>query len=51
MALAQLRPEVDAFFYAVMVMAEDEALRRNPLVLLGSLEALFLSVADISVLQ
>jgi glycyl-tRNA synthetase beta chain len=51
MALAQLRPEVDAFFDAVMVMAEDEALRRNRLVLLGSLEALFLSVADISVLQ
>ncbi len=51
MALAQLRPEVDAFFDAVMVMAEDLNLRRNRLILLGSLEALFLSVADISVLQ
>jgi glycyl-tRNA synthetase beta chain len=49
--LAGLRPDVDAFFDAVMVMADDEALRRNRLVLLGSLEALFLSVADISVLQ
>jgi glycyl-tRNA synthetase beta chain len=50
-ALAGLRPDVDAFFDAVMVMADDEGLRRNRLVLLASLEALFLSVADISVLQ
>ncbi len=49
--LAGLRADVDAFFEAVMVMAEDAALRRNRLVLLSSLEALFLSVADISVLQ
>jgi len=50
-ALAGLRGDVDVFFDAVMVMADDEALRRNRLVLLGSLHALFLSVADISVLQ
>jgi len=49
--LAGLRSDVDAFFEAVMVMAEDEGLRRNRLVLLASLEAQFLSVADISVLQ
>jgi len=49
--LAGLRGDVDVFFDAVMVMADDEALRRNRLVLLGSLHALFLSVADISVLQ
>jgi glycyl-tRNA synthetase beta chain len=49
--LAGLRADVDAFFEAIMVMAEDAALRRNRLVLLASLEALFLSVADISVLQ
>jgi glycyl-tRNA synthetase beta chain len=50
-ALAGLRADVDAFFDAVMVMADDHELRRNRLVLLGSVEALFLSVADISVLQ
>lgn len=49
--LAGLRPDVDAFFGAVMVMADEEDLRRNRLVLLASLEALFLTVADISVLQ
>jgi glycyl-tRNA synthetase beta chain len=49
--LAGLRPDVDAFFDQVMVMAEGEELRRNRLVLLASLEGLFLSVADISVLQ
>lgn len=49
--LAGLRSDVDAFFDAVMVMADDEGLRRNRLVLLASLEALFLSVADISLLQ
>jgi glycyl-tRNA synthetase beta subunit len=32
-------------------MADDDELRCNRLVLLGSVEALFLSVADISVLQ
>ena len=50
-ALSGLRADVDAFFDAVMVMADDDELRRNRLVLLGSVEALFLSVADISVLQ
>ncbi len=49
--LAGLRSDVDVFFDAVMVMAEEPSLRRNRLVLLASLEALFLSVADISVLQ
>jgi len=50
-ALAGLRPDVDAFFDAVMVMCDAPGLRRNRLVLLASLEALFLTVADISVLQ
>jgi glycyl-tRNA synthetase beta chain len=49
--LAGLRDDVDAFFDAVMVMAEEAELRGNRLVLLASLQALFLSVADISVLQ
>lgn len=50
-ALASLRVEVDAFFDQVMVMVEDPAVRRNRLALLGSLEGLFLGVADISRLQ
>ena len=48
--LAHLREAVDAFFDGVMVMAEDAALRANRLALLGRLRALFLRVADISVL-
>ncbi|HSP57626.1 MAG TPA: glycine--tRNA ligase subunit beta [Halomonas sp.] len=50
-ALASLRQPVDAFFDQVMVMAEDEAVRRNRLALLASLQALFLEVADIALLQ
>jgi glycyl-tRNA synthetase beta chain len=49
--LAGLRETVDAFFDAVMVMAEDEALRRNRLGLLAIVEGLFLNIADISKLQ
>ncbi|SBR52498.1 glycine--tRNA ligase subunit beta [Halomonas sp. HL-93] len=47
-ALATLREPVDSFFDQVMVMADDEAVRRNRLALLASLQALFLEVADIS---
>ena len=46
--LASLRDYVDRFFDDVMVMADDEAVRNNRLVLLGKLRALFLNVADIS---
>ena len=46
--LATLREPVDTFFDQVMVMADDEAVRRNRLALLASLQALFLEVADIS---
>lgn len=48
--LAHLREAVDAFFDGVMVMAEDAALRDNRLALLNRMRALFLKVADISVL-
>ncbi len=48
--LAHLRDTVDAFFDGVMVMAEDAALRDNRLALLNRMRALFLRVADISVL-
>lgn len=49
--LANLRSVVDTFFDDVMVMCEDETLRKNRLALLSSLSALFLQVADISRLQ
>ncbi|APE30897.1 glycine--tRNA ligase subunit beta [Halomonas aestuarii] len=50
-ALATLREPVDHFFDQVMVMAEDPAVRRNRLALLAGLQALFLEVADIALLQ
>jgi glycyl-tRNA synthetase beta chain len=46
--LAQLRPAVDAFFDAVMVMDENPQLRQNRLSLLAQLQALFGGVADLS---
>ena len=49
--LAGLRDDVDAFFDGVMVMAENPELRRNRLALLQAVEALFLKVADISLLK
>ncbi|PIE20416.1 MAG: glycine--tRNA ligase subunit beta [Neptuniibacter caesariensis] len=49
-SLAGLRSSVDAFFEDVMVMAEDEAIKNNRLALLSQLRALFLGVADISLL-
>jgi glycyl-tRNA synthetase beta chain len=46
--LANLRTAVDRFFDEVMVMCDQEALRRNRLALLASLGNLFLQVADLS---
>jgi len=46
--LATLRPAVDAFFDRVMVMAEDAAVRANRLLLLASMQRLFLEIADLS---
>lgn len=48
--LATLRIPVDRYFDQVMVMADDTRLRANRLALLGGLRALFLLVADISLL-
>ena len=48
--LATLREPIDRFFDAVMVMAEDAAVRANRLALLARLRDLFLRVADISLL-
>ena len=49
--LAELREPVDKFFDNVMVMADDEALKKNRLTLLNQLRNLFLQIADISLLQ
>ena len=49
--LASMREAVDAFFDQVMVMAEDAAVRENRLALLNQTRALFLEIADISLLQ
>ena len=49
--LAQLRDDVGRFFDQVMVMCEDRSVQDNRLLLLTRLQALFLQVADISMLQ
>ena len=49
--LATLRGPVDAFFDHVMVNADDSTIRLNRLRLLNQLRALFLRVADISLLS
>jgi glycyl-tRNA synthetase beta chain len=42
---------VDAFFDGVLVIADDEAVRRNRLALLRECAGLFAQVADFSRLQ
>jgi glycyl-tRNA synthetase beta chain len=46
--IAGLRPEVDAFFDRVMVMAEQDDVRRNRLTLLSELLGEFSTIADFS---
>ena len=46
--MAGMRAAVDLFFDRVLVMAEEEQLRRNRLRLLDRISKLFLSMADIS---
>lgn len=48
--LASLRTPIDAFFDAVMVNAEEPAVRANRYALLAKLRNLFLGIADISLL-
>jgi glycyl-tRNA synthetase beta chain len=45
--IAALRPWVDQFFTAVLVMVEDRALQQNRLALLAEIARLLLSVADL----
>ncbi|MEP2603428.1 MAG: glycine--tRNA ligase subunit beta, partial [Paraglaciecola sp.] len=49
--LAELREPIDSFFDNVMVMDKNEAIKLNRLSLLARLRGLFLSCADISVLN
>lgn len=49
-ALSALREPIDAFFDEVMVMADDEAVKNNRLIVLATLQTLFMFTADISVL-
>jgi len=49
--LAGLRDTVDRFFDEVMVMVDDERVRRNRLALLTQVSELFLRTADLSRLQ
>ena len=48
LGVAALRPVVDRFFEDVMVMVEDEKLRRNRLTLLSELLSQFSTIADFS---
>ncbi len=49
--LAQLKPAIDQFFDEVMVMDDNEQLRNNRINLLSRVHRLFMTVADISLLQ
>ena len=49
--LGSLKEPVDSFFDGVMVMVDDEALRRNRLNLLVSVKKLFNRMADFALLQ
>ena len=46
--IAEMRPVVDAFFDRVLVMAEEEAVRKNRLTLLAELLGEFSTIADFS---
>jgi len=48
--LAQLQAPIDAFFDAVMVMADDPALRANRVALLARIKARFDAIAEIALL-
>lgn len=47
-ALVRLKPAIDDFFSAVMVNADDKAIRSNRLSLLKDVDELFMSFADFS---
>src|SRR5580700_5704022 len=47
-AVSELRPAIDSFFDKVLVMVEDQNVRRNRLALLGGLLKEFSTIADFS---
>lgn len=49
--LAGIREPVDVFFDQVMVLVENEAVKKNRLAILMRLHSLLREVADISMLQ
>ncbi|MDA1299983.1 MAG: glycine--tRNA ligase subunit beta [Proteobacteria bacterium] len=51
LVLAGQQEKIDRYFDDVLVMAEDEAIRRNRLATLAGMRGLFLQVADFSLLQ
>ena len=50
-AIATLRPALDRYFDDVLVMAEDEAVRRNRLVFLASMLTALSTIADFSLID
>ena len=51
MALIKLKSPIDEFFVGVLVNSSDEAVRANRLSLLGTIDKLFLKLADFSLIQ
>lgn len=49
--LSELKEPLDAFFDKVMIMADDDSVKDNRIRLISNVRNLFLSVADISVLN
>jgi glycyl-tRNA synthetase beta chain len=49
--MVTLGPEIDNFFDEVMVMTEDENLRKNRVALLQQISELYRKIADFSALQ
>lgn len=49
--LASIQTEIDLFFDNVMVMVDDQAVQQNRIKLLSDLRALFLHIADISLIN
>ncbi len=47
-ALASIKDEIDGFFDDVMVMADDEKIKQNRLLLLAYVRGLYVKIADIS---
>lgn len=49
--LSEFKAPLDAFFDKVMIMADDEAVKQNRIALIANIRQMFLSVADISVIN